>query len=131
MKRIAPTFHALLFLAIFAGCAGAPHPLIGTWEALDDQGRPTGQVKILNRTHFAFGSQDASGAVQAGGGSWNADEEVYRETIDYHWHTALVGLTVEFRYRLEGNLWHHQADFDTDRRSYHIDEIWRKIRLDD
>ena len=38
-----------------------------------------------------------------------------------------AGRTIEFGCRVEENLWYHTADFETLRRGYHIDEVWRRI----
>ncbi len=115
------------------GCAGTP-PVAGSWEMIEAQGetlaiadpslRPT---KVLDDTHFAFGSQRPDGTVWAGGGRYEWDHGVYTEFIVYHSLPELVGLTAIFNDRIEGDLWYHAGLIRAGGRSVHVDEVWRRV----
>lgn len=114
------------------GCA-ATAPVVGSWELVEVNGQPVGggpaqrPTKILNATHFAFGSQAPEGPVWAGGGRYEWDEGLYTEFIAWHSVRELVGATAVFHDRIEGDLWHHDGDFEAGGRRFVIEEVWRRL----
>jgi len=127
-------FRCLLPLAllVLVGCAGSGPDLVGSWRLVESgPGRPPAEeaVKILNDTHFAFGS-DQSGGVFAGGGLWRLEGETYLEEVQWHSRGDLVGETIRFGCRVVDGRWHHTADFEVNDRRYHIEEIWERIDID-
>lgn len=120
---------ALLVLFLFlGGCAAPGSPLIGAWEKLDDDGVPTGAVKVLSEDHFAFGKQEGPGGIWAGGGTWELVDGFYYETVEYHSAPSVVGKTVKFDILLKENLWYHEGRFKAGGERFHVDEVWRKIK---
>jgi len=119
-----------LLLTALAGCSASRGNLEGAWE-LDEPGTldPKGPaVKILVDGHFAFGRQSPDGGVGwAGGGTYSYDGETYTETITYHYMSTFVGTRIKFACDLEGDTWHHEAEFELDGRKYHVDEVWRRL----
>jgi len=85
--------------------------------------------KILNKTHFAFGRQTViSGEPQddvfAGGGRYLLQgDTLYTEIIEYHSNQAIVGMSIAFKCRVEGNLWYHTGDIGNTK----LEEVWRKV----
>ncbi|MBK7704050.1 MAG: hypothetical protein IPI34_14765 [bacterium] len=70
----------------------------------------------------------AAGKFDGGAGTWSYRDGVYTECIRIHSNEALMGEKVAFSCRLEGDLWHHAADFVAKGRRYVIDEVWRRLR---
>lgn len=115
--------------AVLAGCSQTPHPLVGTWELIEQEGRPVGAphpVKIVTESHFAFGYPDATG-VFAGGGTVDLAGDSYRETIVYHSEAFLVGRSLEFTDTVEDGLWRHSGAFDLEGSALRINEVWRRV----
>ena len=126
------SFSFLAFALLLAACQDPPNPLMGTWEMIDAKYTDadttitltTEQTKILTATHFAFGRQQEEGAY-AGGGPYLFDGTTYTEIIDYHSNSELIGDTISFDCRIEGDsLWYHSGDLGT---NFHLEEIWRRV----
>ncbi len=56
---------------------------------------------------------------------------MYTEIIGYHWNPLLIGRTVEFKYRIDGDKWHHTARFEIQGARFNIDEIWQRIETEE
>lgn len=88
-----------------------------------EEGNPP-SIKILTPTHFAFGRQTEEGEdVFSGGGRYSLDEDQYTEHIEYHSDIGLVGESIPFDYRLEGDLWYHSGQIGEMR----LEEVWRRL----
>lgn len=120
------------------GCSQAPKGIVGAWEMVETESpadsaavgtpNPFVSVKILTDTHFAFGRMTALGEVWAGGGLYSYDGRgQYSEFITYHSVAALVGKTIDFSCRLDGDLWYHEAVYTLDGEQQEIHEVWRRI----
>lgn len=132
----------VMLLLILIGTLGCGHPsarLQGSWvmvypsdasreHSVEDE--PDGElpVKILTDTHFAFGSTGPDWTLYAGGGRYELDGDTYTETIAYHFNPKLVGKTLSFTCRLDGDRWYHTGIFEVDGDHFHIEEIWRRIK---
>ena len=126
---------------LLIGMLGCGHPsgkLVGAWEMEFPSSAPTERlgaekiaggkpVKILTDTHFAFGSTGAGGMMYAGGGTYTLDGDTYTEVIEYHFNPMLIGQTVSFTCRLQGERWYHSGIFEIDGERFNIEEIWRRI----
>lgn len=66
-----------------------------------------------------------------GGGRYTLEGEMYTEIIGYHWNPLLIGRTVEFKYRIDGDKWHHTARFEIQGARFNIDEIWQRIETEE
>jgi hypothetical protein len=139
MRRSIILFSALFLLICSLGCCHRSGRLVGTWEMVfPGQAPPRGEsvdespgdtpIKILNDSHFAFGSVGPYGMVYAGGGRYTLEGETYTEVITYHFDPKLVGKSVSFTCRLDGDRWYHSGIFEVDGEHYHIEEIWRRIK---
>lgn len=125
----------MLVLGPLAGCGGAG-PLVGAWElvrsgpeseageAVPELAHP---VKILSEDRFAFGQRNIDGPLVAGGGTYVYRDGIYVERVEYHWMPALIGLSLTFEARVEGDLWYHKGTFDIAGKRLAIDEVWRRI----
>lgn len=81
-------------------------------------------IKILTATRFAFGQQSRDGAtVYAGGGAYTLAGDTYIEVIDFHASASLVGRTIPYKTRREGNLWYISGVIG----QYRLEETWRRI----
>ena len=82
-------------------------------------------TKILTSTHFAFGWQSDDGKeVWSGGGRYTLDGDTYTEIIEYHSAPELVGKSISFNCRLEGDKWYNSGNL----LGYQMLEIWRRIK---
>ena len=138
MKRSFACVMAVLLCMGMLGCGHRSGKLVGTWEMVfpsstspdhPAEGAATGEtpVKILSETHFAFGSVGPGGRTYAGGGRYTLDGDTYTEIIAYHFNPRLVGETIAFTCRLDGDRWYHSGIFEIDGEHFHIEEIWRRI----
>ena len=80
-------------------------------------------IKMLNSTHFAFGRQIMDEEVFAGGGRYTLDGERYIEHIDWHSAGGLVGLSIEFEARIEGDTWYHVGHIE----DFLLEEVWHRL----
>ena len=122
--------------AIALGCGTSSSKLTGTWKMIYpetpdlesteeiDEYIP---VKMLNATHFAFGSMTPGGLVFGGGGRYSLDGERYTELVTYHSHNNLIGKRLEFTCRLDGDKWYHSGAFEVGGEYYNIQEIWLRV----
>lgn len=130
-------------LLLLTACSNTS-PLVGTWVLLEEDIRPDApplsvspeelashSCKVINEDHFAFGGQDASGRVWAGGGTYTYHDGEYVETIDYHSIPELVGQTITFECQLDGDLWYHDGRTKVGSREFHIRETWLRWRATD
>ncbi len=111
-------------------------PLEGSWRLVSqliiypdttiDRGSTLNpSFKILNSTHFAFGrmAADEEEGVYAGGGRYTYDGTRYTEYIEYHSSAPLVGTSITFDVRLEGNRWYHSGQIG----DFRLEEVWERI----
>lgn len=116
---------------VSAGCATTRCPLRGTWEMVNPTPDTTTTlpppVKILTDTHFAFGSAGRAGDVFSGGGTYEYRDGIYTEHIQYHSIGFLIGRSLRFDVRIEGDLWHHAGVFDIEGRRFTVDEVWKRV----
>jgi hypothetical protein len=137
MKRFCIISGLIVCSVLLSGCAGGPR-LAGTWVMVENAGRDLGvpsaprpgdSVKELTRSRFTFGVLDAEGAIgSGGGGEWYLRDGRYHEVVRFHHHPALVGETIAFACRIEGDRWLHSADFVAKGERFHIDEVWRRVK---
>lgn len=114
--------------------------LVGTWQMVSqrqvyadttiDRGQFLGpSYKILNATHFAFGRQTVINGepqedVFAGGGRYTLQgDTLYTEIIEYHSNQGLVGSSLKFKCRVEGDLWYHTGIIG----SLRLEEVWQRV----
>ena len=85
-------------------------------------------VKILTKEHFAFGFQANSGeSITAGGGKYSYNGETYTEHIKYHIASSVVGKSIEFKSKLEGDKWTISGSLPGDDGDLNLKEIWKRI----
>lgn len=126
---------ALLAVSLLSGCAGTSPDLRGSWVLVSASGHqfpavetagPGDIVKILTDDAFATTGR-AAGKFEGGAGTWSCRDGVYTECVRIHSNEALMGEKIEFSCRVEGDFWHHAADFVAKGRRYVIDEVWRRL----
>lgn len=135
-----------LVLALLVGASPAfaqlpATPVEGTWEMVSqtivypdsvvDRGATLARsFKILNSTHFAFGRQViVDGVLQdevyGGGGRYDLiGDTLYVEHIEFHSSHDLVGVSIEFRARIDGDTWYHDGQIGDSV----LKEVWHRIR---
>jgi len=130
MKRLFVLLAVLALMLPVAGCGGSSKALQGTWVLIDSGGEKPASpsTKILDADHFAFGGPTPGGSVWAGGGSYRVEDGKYIENVEYHSIASLVGRSLVFNYRIEGDRWYHSGDFEAGGRKFHIREIWRRVK---
>ncbi len=130
MRRSALLLFLFVLMLPVAGCGGSSKALQGTWVLIDNGGEKPASpsTKILDADHFAFGGPTPGGSVWAGGGTYRVEDGKYIEIVEYHSMASLVGQSLVFSYRLDGDRWYHSGDFEAGGRKFHIREIWRRVK---
>jgi len=121
----------LLSLLMLVGCAASGPDLVGSWRLVAPE-RTDGcgtfeAIKNVTDTHFAFGHQTWEGPF-SGGGTWEMDGDSYVEHVEWHSLDVLVGESITFTCRVEGDLWYHAADCTVDGERFRIDEVWERVK---
>jgi hypothetical protein len=128
-----------VWMAVAANRAGSDEPtrvtqrdnkLLGTWKLVSPK-LPEGyvQVKHVTPVGFMWATYDKDGEVVAAlGGSYTLKGENYEEVPEYGLSgdllTALRGKTQSFKWKIEGNKWHHTGKLSTGQR---IAEVWQRV----
>ncbi|KTF18527.1 hypothetical protein [Pseudoalteromonas sp. H105] len=112
------------------------NPLLGSWEFVEgkyavDGGFVTAKapeltsVKLITGTHFNYITQKNGEFHYAGGGKYVLTNQQFVETFSYGNIPSLLGKTMAFDYKIDGNLWHHSL---TENGKLIEAEVWRKIK---
>ena len=142
MKK--PIYFVLAFMGIFILACNNPtkevieNPYEGAWEityskyVYPDTTIETTQfvspsLKILTEKHFAFGGQDGVNKIFGGGGEYIYDDTTYTERIKYHFYSELVGKSIEFKSKIEGEFWTISTVFEMDSLKIAGSETWKRI----
>lgn len=126
--------YLLTGLLLVAGQTFA-NPLLGSWEFVEgkyavDDGYVTAKapqltsVKLITKTHFNYITQKNGQFHYAGGGKYIIKDQQFIETFGYGNIPSLLGKTMAFDYKIEGDLWHHSL---TENGKLVEAEIWRKL----
>lgn len=102
---------------------GESSPLSGSWLFLGrkegdnmrtrDTDQPRKTMKILSDTRFQWIAYDTSNGMfyGSGGGTYSAENGVYTEQIEFFSRdNSRVGSVLPFKYRREGDIWHHSGN---------------------
>ncbi len=84
-------------------------------------------VKLLTGKHFSFGSQSGTNMIGGGGGEYSFTVDTYTEYIKYHSYSSLVGQTVNFKSKMEGDLWTISYSVKLDTIPIDATETWKRI----
>ena len=112
------------------------NPLLGSWEFVEgkyavDGGFVTAKtpeltsVKLITGTHFNYITQKNGEFHYAGGGKYVLTNQQFVETFSYGNIPSLLGKTMAFDYKIDGDLWHHSL---TKNGKLIEAEVWRKIK---
>ena len=147
MRRTATAFLALLVVAALASApATADEPkkaaakrdnkLIGTWRLVSAKyggqeytiPEGTTHLKHVTPAHFMWTIYDKDGKVDSAlGGSYTLTGAGYEEMPEYG--TAdllqqLKGKAQTFKWKIEGNKWHHDGQLSS---GVTIEEVWERV----
>ena len=142
MKRT--IYLILAFMAILVIACNNPkkavieNPFAGAWEVIytkavyPDTTYETTKftnpsVKLLTNKHFSFGYQSDTNMVVGGGGEYTYDGDTYTEYVKYHNYSGFVGQTVNFKSKIEGDLWTISYSVKLDTIQVDATEIWKRI----
>ena len=134
----------LAFIAILVNACNNPnkeamdYPLLGAWEityskyvypdtTFETTKFADPELKLLTKKHFAFGNQSGKNMVWGGGGEYFHDGDRYTEYIKYHGYSSFVGQTVNFKSKIEGDLWTLTWSFNKDSLKFDATETWKRI----
>jgi hypothetical protein len=144
---MAITSRSLLVIVALAGVAAAvrsdepkkeatSNKLVGTWKCVSakydgkEVERPAGytQLKHVTPTQFMWAFYDGEGKVLAAlGGSYTLKGGDYVETPEYGLGDTLdqlKGKPQEFKWKVEGNKWHHTGKLSS---GTTIEEVWERV----
>jgi hypothetical protein len=104
--------------------------LLGTWKLVSPK-LPEGftQLKHVTPVQFMWAFYDKDGKVTNGlGGSYTLKGDAYEEVPEYGVGEgileALKGKTQSFKWKIEGNKWHHTGTLSTGQT---IEEVWVRV----
>ena len=84
-------------------------------------------VKIFTKKHFAFGHLMDDGELGAGGGTYSYDGKIYTEHVKYHGYALVVGKSIKFKSKLDGDKWTISGTLPGENGEVHLTEIWKRI----
>jgi len=116
--------------------ARTENKLVGTWRMVSakyggeeykwEEGITT--VKHVTPTQFMWASYDKDGKItRSAGGEYTIKGEVYEETPKYGMSSdfdIIKGKAQTFKWRLEGNKWHHNGKLSN---GLTIEEVWERV----
>jgi hypothetical protein len=131
MKKLILIILGFIFILSF-GCNSSKNdskenPLIGAWVITSskyvsqDTVIDNTTVKLLTKKHFAFGSQSGENKVWGGGGEYSLVGDTYSEFVKYHGASKAVGMTVQYKSKLDGDTW------TISRLDINASETWKRI----
>lgn len=85
---------AVMLVSVLASC-GVEKKFTGTWEKLDSDGEPTGEVLTL--------ANDGTGSISEDGISGSVNWSVEKDTLFLSISMCGVSSTTEFSYKFSGN----------------------------
>ena len=62
-------------------------------------------IKLLTKKHYAFGHQSGENEIYGGGGEYSFKEDTFISYPKYHTSSGVVGKTVVWKSKIEGDLW--------------------------
>ncbi|KAF7771225.1 hypothetical protein PCIT_a4286 [Pseudoalteromonas citrea] len=111
------------------------NPLIGTWQyvkgqyatengLVEAQAPQLTSTKIVSDGHFNYITQQGGKFLYAGGGTYTLDKDHFIEHVKYGNVASILGKTMAFTYKVEGDLWHHTLHEDG---KLVEKEIWKRV----
>jgi hypothetical protein len=145
------TFGTLLLLSLVSSNGLGDEPtakdkkalatrLDGAWRmiALERPGedkpvKPEGweQTKLVVGGRFVWTVVKDGEMLRSAGGKYTAGADEYTEEVEFVAHPAdewMVGKTIKFKAKLDGDKWHHEGTIKTTRGEVKIKEIWERIK---
>ncbi len=98
----------------------------GTWEHSFPDAPEQRQVKIINRTHYAwvtYNRQDGT-PLTSGGGTYTIDQRNYKEKPEFG-GADLIGKDQIFTSKFEADKWELTGTLSN---GFAINEVWRKVK---
>ncbi|MBE0378764.1 MULTISPECIES: hypothetical protein [Pseudoalteromonas] len=125
----------ILTSLLLASPLASANPLLGSWEFVEGKYAVDGgfvaakapeltSIKLITANHFNYITQKNGEFHYAGGGKYTLKNQQFVETFAYGNIPSLLGKTMAFDYKIEGNLWHHSL---TENGKLVEAEVWRKI----
>jgi hypothetical protein len=118
------------------GEAKADNKLVGTWRLVSAKyggnefkfPEGTTMLKHVTPAQFMWATYDKDGTLtRAAGGSYTLKGEEYAETPEYGLggdFEVIKGKTHTFKWKVEGNKWHHTGKLAG---GLEIDEVWERV----
>ena len=126
----------IVALGLFICGSTYANPLLGTWEFVEGSYATANGVvtaaapevtstKLITAGHHSYITRSNGQFKYAGGGRYELKDGKFIETYEYGNVTSLLGRTMAFSYKIEGELWHHELYEDGE---FVEKEIWKKVR---
>ena len=84
-------------------------------------------VKLLTKSHYAFGSQAGTNKINGGGGEYKYKGDTFISYPKYHTFSAIVGDSLVMKSKIEGDLWTVTYGYENDTLKVDVTEIWKRI----
>ena len=123
MKKLFPIILLAGFL-VMVFCQKPAPPIQGVWKMVHQEWSNADtlsvtppswfrspQIKIVTKSHFAFGCQTSKGKLNAGGGTYTLKGNEYVEKIVYHTDTTALGKSVAFMITFKHDTLYQEGNF--------------------
>ena len=86
-------------------------------------------VKLLTKTHYAFGRQNGENKIGGGGGEYTYQGDSITFYPKYHsnYSSMMVGKSFVYKSKIEGDLWTISNVFKNDTLKVESTETWKRI----
>jgi hypothetical protein len=130
---------SILLLSASLSFAQNKTSVVGTWKLISGKFTQSGDtatyyyddktsdaIKIVTSTHFAVFLKDVSddSLQHAGAGTIQVDDKNYIEEVKYGTDKDMIGKTVKFTYRMEGDKWYIKGGVSN---LVTFEETWQRV----
>jgi hypothetical protein len=84
-------------------------------------------IKLLTKKHYAFGRQEGENKITGGGGEYTYEGDSFTSYPKYHTGSGMVGNTIVFKSKIEGDLWTISTVYKNDTLQVDAIETWKRI----
>lgn len=85
-------------------------------------------IKLLTEKHYAFGRQVGENKIAGGGGEYAYEGDTFTSYPKYHTGSGMVGNTIVFKSKIEGDLWTISTVYKNDTLKVDATETWKRIK---
>lgn len=138
MKKFVLLLVITALLGVFNISAQTPEEVEGVWKMTYKKWELSDTVverskyefnsyKIFFEDHFSLTGLDEENNFYGHFGNFTFDGKTYSEEITFSSYEFMVGRTVDFKSKLEGDTWTIKGDIGTRDMKFELVEIWERV----